>query len=243
MSWADREGVLLGGAVYTTSALSSPRASLKAAAAIADCKAPEPVMDWAGAVERLKQQKMEHGRAVKPITWNHSYALVLNEAVAALTSKRAPTSPADLGDQMIRRWATGSRMRRKQGDPVEDQQIINLLPSLPGDAAGQRWSEALKLLAERGLRPIELVPGRRQPRLLRLVRGVLDAWGLWSGCLASQHDPARLRSATAVLEHLIGRVAVVMGMHAEQAGRMVGGKLEGIGGGPSELDGQEHVVA
>jgi|GEM_PF-658443 len=174
--------------------------SLKAAAEIADGKAPKPVMDWAGAVERFKQQKMEHGRAVKPITWNHSYAPVLNDAVAALTSKRAPTSPADLVDQMIRRWATGSRMRqiraqslaqflrycvsregfpavwmpptdlrahvgstpteelnRSKGDPVEDQQIINLLSSLPGDAAGQRWSDALKLLAELGLRPIELV--------------------------------------------------------------------------------------
>ncbi|MCP9860624.1 site-specific integrase [Cyanobium sp. Cruz-8D1] len=174
--------------------------SLKAAAEIADGKAPKPLMDWAGAVERFKQQKMEHGRAVKPITWNHSYAPVLNDAVAALTSKRAPTSPADLVDQMIRRWATGSRMRqiraqslaqflrycvsregfpavwmpptdlrahvgstpteelnRSKGDPVEDQQIINLLSSLPGDAAGQRWSDALKLLAELGLRPIELV--------------------------------------------------------------------------------------
>jgi len=174
--------------------------NLKAAAEIADGKAPKPVMDWAGAVERFKQQKMEHGRAIKPVTWDHSYAPVLNDAVAALTSKRAPTSPADLVDQMIRRWATGSRMRqiraqslaqflrycvsregfpavwmpptdlrahvgstpteelnRSKGDPVEDQQIINLLSSLPGDAAGQRWSDALKLLAELGLRPIELV--------------------------------------------------------------------------------------
>ena len=174
--------------------------SLKAAAEIADGKAPKPVMDWAGAVERFKQQKMEHGRAIKPVTWDHSYAPVLNDAVAALTSKRAPTSPADLVDQMIRHWATGSRMRqiraqslaqflrycvsrerfpavwlpptdlrehvgsrpteelnRSKGDPVEDQQIINLLSSLPGGAAGQRWSDALQLLAELGLRPIELV--------------------------------------------------------------------------------------
>jgi integrase len=174
--------------------------SLKAAAEIADGKAPKPVMDWAGAVERFKQQKMEHGRAIKPVTWDHSYAPVLNDAVAALTSKRAPTSPADLVDQMIRHWATGSRMRqiraqslaqflrycvcrerfpavwmpptdlrehvgsrpteelnRSKGNPVEDQQIINLLSSLPSDAAGQRWSDALQLLAELGLRPIELV--------------------------------------------------------------------------------------
>ena len=174
--------------------------SLKAAAEIADGKAPKPVMDWAGAVERFKQQKMEHGRAIKPVTWDHSYAPVLNDAVAALTSKRPPTSPADLVDQMIRHWATGSRMRqiraqslaqflrycvsrerfpavwlpptdlrehvgsrpteelnRSKGDPVEDQQIINLLSSLPSDAAGQRWSDALQLLAELGLSPIELV--------------------------------------------------------------------------------------
>lgn len=174
--------------------------SLKAAAEIADGKAPKPVMDWEGAVERFRQQKMEHGRAVKPVTWNHSYAPVLHDAVAALTSKSAPTSPADLLDQMIRGWATGSRMRqiraqalaqflrycvnregfpavwmppadlrahvgirpteelnKSKGDPVEDQQIINLLSTLPADAAGQRWSDAVKLLAELGLRPIELV--------------------------------------------------------------------------------------
>lgn len=187
--------------MYATSTLLVAEGhSLKAAAEIADGKAPKPVMDWAGAVERFKQQKMEHGRAIKPVTWDHSYAPVLNDAVAALTSKRAPTSPADLVDQMIRHWATGSRMRqiraqslaqflrycvsrerfpavwlpptdlrehvgsrpteelnRSKGNPVEDQQIINLLSSLPSDAAGQRWSDALQLLAELGLRPIELV--------------------------------------------------------------------------------------
>ena len=187
--------------MYATSTLLVAEGhSLKAAAEIADGKAPKPVMDWAGAVERFKQQKMEHGRAIKPVTWDHSYAPVLNDAVAALTSKRPPTSPADLVDQMIRHWATGSRMgliraqslaqflrycvsrarfpavwmpptdlrehvgsrpteelNRSKGNPVEDQQIINLLSSLPSDAAGQRWSDALQLLAELGLRPIELV--------------------------------------------------------------------------------------
>ena len=174
--------------------------TLKAAAEIADGKAPKPVMDWAGAVERFRVQKMEHGRAVKQVTWNHSYAPVIADAVAVLTSQKAPTSPANLLDQMIRQWATGSRMRqiraqslsqflrycvnregfpamwlpptdlrshigsrptqdlnRSKGDPIEDQQIINLLASLPVDAAGGRWAEALRLLAELGLRPIELL--------------------------------------------------------------------------------------
>ena len=41
------------------------------------------------------------------------------------------------------------------GDPFTDQQIISLLAGLPGDAAGQRWADAIRLLAELGQRPGE----------------------------------------------------------------------------------------
>ena len=43
------------------------------------------------------------------------------------------------------------------GDPFTDQQILNLLAALPGDAAGRRWADAIRLLAELGLRPGELL--------------------------------------------------------------------------------------
>ncbi len=64
--------------------------------------------------------------------------------------------PADLKRHVGRRDATVSRSRK--GDPfASDQEIRALISSLPGDSAGRRWSDALKLLAELGLRPIELL--------------------------------------------------------------------------------------
>ena len=174
--------------------------SLKGAAEIADGKAPKPVMDWAGAVERFKVQKLQHGRTIKPSTWEHSYGPVLTDAVALLAGRHPPTNPADLLDLVIRKWEPGSRMRQiraqslaqflrhcvtrdhfpalwlppsdlgshvgskgcqgepsgQKGDPLTDQQILNLLASLPIDAAGSRWADAIRLMSELGLRPIEL---------------------------------------------------------------------------------------
>ena len=174
--------------------------SLKGAAEIAEGKAPKPVMDWAGAVERFQVQKMEHGRSVKPTTWERCYSPVLADAVALLTGRKPPTNPADLLDQVIRKWEPGSRARQiraqslaqflrycvarerfpalwmpptdlashvgakagngaasLKGDPILDQQILNLLASLPSDPSGCRWGDAIRLLAELGLRPIELL--------------------------------------------------------------------------------------
>lgn len=171
---------------------------LQAAAEIAAGKAPNTTINWAATVERFHQQKTEHGATIKPNTWQHSYAPVLADAVALLTSKKPPKSPADLLDVCIRNWAPGSRARQiraqclaqflrhcvtregipavwappatlrdhvgikpatatsQAGDAVEDHLLLELIASLPGDAAGQRWSDALRLLAELGLRPIEL---------------------------------------------------------------------------------------
>ena len=172
--------------------------SLQAAAEIAAGKAPNTTIDWAAAVERFHQQKTEHGATIKPNTWQHSYAPVLADAVALLTSKKPPKNPADLIDACIRKWAPGSRARQiraqslaqflkhcvnregfpavwappatlrdhvgikpatatsQAGDAVEDHQLLALIDSLPGDAPGQRWADALRLLAELGLRPVEL---------------------------------------------------------------------------------------
>jgi integrase len=173
--------------------------SLKGAAEIAEGKAPKPLADWAGALERFKVQKLQHGRTIKPGTWDHSYGPVLGDAVDMLNGRRPPSNPADLLDLCIRGWDPGSRMRQiraqslaqflrycvnrehfpalwlppsdlrshvgakgaqagpgLKGDPLTDQQIIDLLASLPVDAAGGRWVDALRLLAELGLRPGEL---------------------------------------------------------------------------------------
>jgi len=176
--------------------------TLKQAALVADGKAPKLTeqQDWTGAMERFKQQKLLHGAAIKPATWEAKYQPVLKDAVALLTSLKPPTSPADLIDLCLRdpRWETGSRTRQERArnlcqflryavtreqmpviwqppldlkdhigrkpatatsqkaDPITDQQIINLLASFPENSAGYRWADAIRLLAELGLRPGEL---------------------------------------------------------------------------------------
>jgi len=175
--------------------------SLKQAALVADGKAPKLTeqQDWAGAMERFKQQKLSHGTVIKPATWEAKYEPVLGDAVAMLIGRKPPTTPADLIDRCIRSWDPGSRTRQERArnlaqflkhcvaregmpaiwhppadlkdaigrkpadarsqksDPITDQQIINLIASLPDDAAGQRWADVIRLMAELGLRPVELL--------------------------------------------------------------------------------------
>jgi len=177
--------------------------TLKQAALVAEGKAPKLTeqLDWHGAVERFKEQKLSHGNVIKPATWEAKYLPVLNDAVALLRGRKPPTTPADLIDLCLRdaKWPPGSRTRQERArnlaqflrhcvvreqfppiwqppvdlkdhigrkpadaktqksDPITDQQIINLIASLPDDAAGQRWADALRLLAELGLRPVELL--------------------------------------------------------------------------------------
>ena len=177
--------------------------SLKQAGLVADGKAPRLTsqQDWPGAVERFKKQKLEHGTAIKPGTWEAKYLPVLTDAVVMLSSSKPPTTPAELIDRCISdpKWLPGSRTRQERArnlaqflrhcvtreqfpviwqpptdlkdaigrkpatatsqksDELSDQQIINLIDSLPKDDAGRRWADALKLLAELGLRPIELL--------------------------------------------------------------------------------------
>jgi integrase len=175
--------------------------TLKQAALVADGKAPKLIeqQDWHGALDRFKQQKLHHGTVIKPATWEAKYAPALSDAVALLTSRQPPTTPAELIDRCIRAWDPGSRTRQERArnlaqflrhcvvreqfpliwqppadlkdaigrkpadaktqksDPITDQQIINLIASLPDDAAGQRWADVIRLMAELGLRPVELL--------------------------------------------------------------------------------------
>jgi len=175
--------------------------SLKQAAEVAAGKTPKLIdqLDWSGAVERFKDQKLHHGTVIKPSTWDSKYVPVLSDAVALLTGKDQPTSPAELIDRCIRSWASGSRTRQERArnlcqflrycvareqfpaiwqppidlkdhigrkppdatsqksDPITDQQILDLLASFPDDGPGRRWADAIRLLTELGLRPIELL--------------------------------------------------------------------------------------
>jgi len=44
-----------------------------------------------------------------------------------------------------------------KGDPFTDGQILALLEALPQHETGRRWADAIQLMAELGLRPIELL--------------------------------------------------------------------------------------
>lgn len=61
--------------------------------------------------------------------------------------------PTDLSSHIGR--ALPNQMSYK-GDPIKDENIIELIASLPTDEAGQRWADAIRLMAVYGLRPIEL---------------------------------------------------------------------------------------
>jgi len=175
--------------------------SLKQAALAAEGKAPKLIeqQDWPGAVKRFEDQKLLHGTAIKPATWEAKYQPVLSDAVALLTSRNPPTTPAELIDRCIRKWEPGSRTRQERarnlcqflrycvtreqfpgiwqppGDlknhigrkpanaishksnAITDQQIINLIASLPNDVVGKRWIDVIRLMSELGLRPVELM--------------------------------------------------------------------------------------
>ena len=44
-----------------------------------------------------------------------------------------------------------------KGDPISDQQIINLINSIPDTELGNIWADAIRLISEFGLRPIEVL--------------------------------------------------------------------------------------
>jgi integrase len=90
--------------------------TLKQAAEVAAGKAPKLIEqhDWHGAMERFKQQKLSHGTAIKPETWQTKYVPVLTEAVGELTSRKPPTTPEELIDGCIRKWEPGSRSRQER---------------------------------------------------------------------------------------------------------------------------------
>ncbi|WP_255142796.1 site-specific integrase [Synechococcus sp. EJ6-Ellesmere] len=63
--------------------------------------------------------------------------------------------PADLRS-CIGVSAAATAPGHRKGDALSDLEILALIDGLPSDAPGLRWADALRLLAELGLRPIEL---------------------------------------------------------------------------------------
>jgi integrase len=63
--------------------------------------------------------------------------------------------PAELKNQIGVSTASEAPGSRK-GDPFSDLEILSLIDALPQTEVGSRWADAIRLLAELGLRPIEL---------------------------------------------------------------------------------------
>jgi hypothetical protein len=63
--------------------------------------------------------------------------------------------PPDNLKKYIGRKPVESVGRTQKGNALTDQQILDLIESLPSDEAGLRWSNAIKLMSVYGLRPVE----------------------------------------------------------------------------------------
>ena len=85
---------------------------LRAAAELADGKAPSTLLNWSKAAVVFQEQKRHHGNHIKEATWLHAYEPVVSMAVELLSGARPPSNPADLLDVCIRDWPSGSRMRQ-----------------------------------------------------------------------------------------------------------------------------------
>jgi len=172
--------------------------SLKAAAKIADGKAPKLERDWAACLTNFQTYKTEYENAITLRTFEHDYEKVIKDAVKLLESKDPPTTPADLIELCIKDWQPGTPTRKRRTnslcqyleycvtrenapvswlppkdrkihigrkttktktqkkDPLTDQEILILIEDLQTTEAGNRWANALKLIAEYGLRPVEI---------------------------------------------------------------------------------------
>lgn len=67
--------------------------------------------DWSNAMERFKDQKLNHGNTIKQETWSLKYEPVLNDALRLLSSNSPATSSGELIEDCIKKWIPGSRTR------------------------------------------------------------------------------------------------------------------------------------
>jgi hypothetical protein len=71
---------------------------LRAAAELAEGKAPSTRLDWSQAARRFQEQKRNHGNHIKEGTWLHAYEPVISMTVELMGSSRPPANPEDLLD-------------------------------------------------------------------------------------------------------------------------------------------------
>ena len=88
--------------------------SLKAAAKIADGKAPKLERDWAACLTNFQTYKTEYENAITLKTFEHDYEKVIKDAVTLLESKDPPTTPADLIELCIKDWQPGTPTRKRR---------------------------------------------------------------------------------------------------------------------------------
>ena len=181
--------------------------NLKAAAELAQGKAPKRSGDWSDILKKFEDYKQNFGSAISKTTWEKDYK-ACDMAVKIMAAKNPPSDPTTLIEMCLKDWKSGSRTRqirvralnqfltfaveregladtwlpqgklrdfigkvkkgdepkKIKGDPFDnDQQILDLLASLPTDdsdkmvsEAATKWFNALSMMAELGLRPIEV---------------------------------------------------------------------------------------
>ncbi|ABV50894.1 Hypothetical protein P9215_12791 [Prochlorococcus marinus str. MIT 9215] len=181
--------------------------NLKAAAELAQGKAPKKGKDWVHILESFKDQKINFGTAITEATFNKQYLPPCEMVVNVMSKKNPPTNPADLIDICVKDWKPQSVSRKhrvraikqfldhavnregiadiwtpptdlsshigkakkgeiqiqKAGAFESDIQILDFLKTLPTDSeakkdadAATRWFNCFCLMAELGLRPIEI---------------------------------------------------------------------------------------
>ena len=182
--------------------------SLKAAAELAQGKAPKKGQDWSDMLTKFEKYKKTFGRTVNDLTWTKQFEPCCSMAVDVMAAKNPPSDPITLMEMCLKDWKPASRTRQQRaqalssfltycvercslsetwtppaklkelvgeikkgnepkkikGDPFDnDQQILDLLASLPTDdedkkvsKAAAQWFNAVCLMAELGLRPIEV---------------------------------------------------------------------------------------
>ena len=86
--------------------------NLKAAAELAQGKAPKKGKDWAHILKSFEDQKINFGNAIAEKTWKKDYLPVCQMAVDVMAEKNPPTSPKDLIDRCLKDWNAGSRARQ-----------------------------------------------------------------------------------------------------------------------------------
>jgi len=96
--------------------------SLAVAADLAGGRSSRAVIDWPGAVEAFRVQRVERQKVTSAATWAKKYQPVLGAAVAALAARKPPADAQALLDLVLERWKPGSRSRQ-----ISRQSLSNFL--------------------------------------------------------------------------------------------------------------------